>query len=82
MPRLHVLDDTDDALMRRWKGNGLGTYRVHIVDEEYALAFTDGQFQLQVESGIGAVPIFTDDDRVLLGMYLDELEAKGQAVRT
>ena len=80
-PRMHILDDEDEALMRRWKGSGLGVYPEHLVDNEYEAVFACGSFVLNVKAAAGGVPLFTDDDRALLRMFLDEREAIGSAVK-
>lgn len=77
----HILDEADDRLLARWKGNGLSTYTVHVMDDEREVVFSHGSFELRVPAGMYGVPIFTQDERDLLSLFLDEYEMVPQAVK-
>ena len=77
----HTLDEEDDKLMARWKGNGLNVYTALIKDDEREVVFNAYGFELRVPAAMYGVPMFTQDHRDILTMFLDELEAAPQVVR-
>lgn len=82
----HNLDEDDEKLVQRWKGNGLGVYTQEVPDDDEHtndkdVVFSASGFELRVPSAMYGVPIFNQDERDVLKLFLDELEAAPQVVR-
>lgn len=79
--RKHILDDDDEEILRRWKGNGWKVWTEPRQDEERVVVFSARDLHLEVEAGMYGVPIFTQPERELLLMAMDEFEKEPLVVR-